>query len=556
MSKQKSIQEILGKLEKDIIVVDLMLAKLQNKINPSRLFEPPQFKAEWSKNGWKVTLVKREEQSHYTNVSSRASYHKEEFESNVNEDLQSFQSVADEIQAGSPLLAIDNLGGPQRQLVQSPDKFYVNKSNSRIFIKVDEETQAADGNWGSDSADSDEGNKVVRNYLVRHDLIDEEASNARVIEVAFETTFCLLTDIPQEVMKRVEELIGSDTEEAEAEMDGLIGPYLTNDFASGACGDGYSAPKTKFDYVYNPTESDVSKAARKRREFFMILFGKASAVSTTAELYGTDKKGFYDEIRDMYNHDKQLNADWSTHGDDSASELAREKYIKRWWDTKRGNQKKLDAYLWLIFDRKANTTDPVYHPDTGALVKERKRYDDAYWMQRRTKALKYLFLTNKQWNAVYGVLNNTKRRIKASYNPDDVSLEARDKIRASWKQIETIDDLKQHIAKAQTRVVKDNGIVEFSVIDFLSMADEADWRKSCARKRKHFIKGLMESRFLEDKIKEVEDTDAKEVSVSCPHIGCGCMAIGQSSRAIFNDGTSRNFVECEGCSQVVWLPNK
>lgn len=395
----------------------------------------------------------------------------------------------------------------------------------------------------------------------------------------------------------------------ERALDKAINHYITTPFNSPLCGRGYSAPRRKHLYIPIQRESDLAEAATERIERFNALFGEAAQCSTQLDLFGPlvrDKRpvvngepnknygttsrpgGFYGKIREMHNHDKALFQRWSiedytTHDGifvRSAFNQARKEFIDTWREKKQGDEESLRIALWAWFDRKQGKTPAIYSDDEEKkLIKPAKNWKDSIWRQRRTTALKELFLTKRQWDAIYKMLSIVRNRIKLQAEITKERTNTLAILADVFKKIDNLFDLRVYIRWALKReFIHETTISRIrksfrtnqdipvysgpkvntydfkpSLIDRISILDEMRWKRSCEKKRRYLEQRLFIFNRISESIKSTLPTDLPEEATTCYDPKCANTVIGKPEYAELENGKGLLFITCETCGEPVWL---
>lgn len=392
----------------------------------------------------------------------------------------------------------------------------------------------------------------------------------------------------------------------EQALDREFSSVLTTSLNSPYCGHGYSPPRRMYSFIDTPRSSDLTEAAEERKEFFFEMYGEAASCDSMNDLFGplvrdpkTGKNhrpgGFMGKIRSMYGHDKELAQLWSifdkTDKDGNVTEqsefnIQRAAFIRKWRDEERGDEEKLRTAVWAWFDRVAQTI-PEVRDENGRITKPSRKYRDSIWRQRRTRALKDLHLTRKQWDSVYEMVGIARQRINGELKKRDETLEL---LRKHFKRINNLQDLRSYMKWAEKRrflkklqfdgwTKKTNG--EFALdkdneripklrseptyklkndkydgsskLDRISVYDEWKWRKSCAKKRRFLTDQLVISHELREQVRYTKATELPEQALACTDPRCNCMAIGSPVWCEIEDGKGLLGVPCDGCKEVVWM---
>ena len=395
-------------------------------------------------------------------------------------------------------------------------------------------------------------------------------------------------------------------------IDQIAGRELCNKLDSPYVGHKYTPPRRKHEFIVNGQESHLAEAARKREEFFFTLMAEATSCKTMEDLHGpiitetyTDTwtgeiltkngrpGGFCGQIRGMYQHDRDLARKWSINKDDytsntqttesikkpqdenkedSAFSIQRTKFIKKLRDENKDEETiRKSVFAW--FDRKAGIVEPVY--ENGKLIKEGKRWKDSIWRQQRTDALKDLFLTKAQWNAIYKMINIQKERIKLNIQSNNKEKKAIEILQKHFERITNLQDLmtyrqwaekRHYIYRAEytkwtdehkrkrQRMTRKWNTYDFnrSMIEYLSTNNATRWWNALIKKQRYLQGRLALFNKLEDSILSIENTNMEEVSIVCPYPKCERMAIGIPKFAEFQNNKGHLFVECD-CGKKVWL---
>jgi len=368
----------------------------------------------------------------------------------------------------------------------------------------------------------------------------------------------------------------------EQALDRTISGQLTYSLNSPYCGHKYRQPRRMHEFIRTPKDSAVVVAAEDRLKFFHQTFGEAATCDSMSDLHGKavidDRKeaneqpnpnfgrhhrpgGFMGKIRGMYQHDKELAQAWSIYDktdkdgkvtQKSAFNQAREEFIREWRDEQKGDEETLRSTLWAWFDREAKEVEAVYDEKTSKLVSSSRRYKDSIWRQKRTRALQDLFLTRKQWDAIYTMVGIAKTRLKLTKNPTKERREVLDELAKYFKDITNLYDLRSYMQWAQDRTVTKSGTVFLCQLDKISFIDESKWRQSCAKKRNYLTGRLVLFYQLREQVKSSQTTNLPELYLACSDPECNCMAIGHPEWFEIEDKEGLLGIKCDGCGKIVW----
>lgn len=315
----------------------------------------------WHRNGWRAKKLDA------FPTSIKSSYVSERFEATTCGEAALLQQVQDAIQTGSPLASIDALPTPLRDMLQSPYDWHL--TSGKLFRIVHPETQAKDGQWGSDASEIDidvlDDTKSTCQLLLEQCGIiedcDEETAadllgalyendNSELIDTSIytreDTDVNYLAENPQILStlpiptldKQVEDAVRAIyaeyrniTEQATTNkelsflrstlykrLNELVSPYLTYPLNSPFCAHKYSPPRRQHVFIQRDVISPVIDASEERWTFFWDLFKQVLSVTSEVgganSLYGPYKQsgqGFYGLIRNMSSHDTLLKTEWS-----------------------------------------------------------------------------------------------------------------------------------------------------------------------------------------------------------------------------------------------------
>jgi hypothetical protein len=405
--------------------------------------------------------------------------------------------------------------------------------------------------------------------------------------------------LPDNVLARIhdiraeyEQLISKARSENEKELvtlyyeqalDKAVNAHLTYPINSPFCAHRYQPPRRMHRFIPTPKDSEVSAAAEERVRFFYQLFGEAASCESMDDLHGPvsidsrttidslpnpnyGKKhrpgGFMGHIRSMYQHDKELALAWSIHDKvdkdgnlirQSALNMAREKFIREWRENQKGDEEALRVALWVWFDREARDVAAVYDERTGRLISSAKKYKDSIWRQKRTKAFQDLFLTRMQWDAIYSMVEIIKQKLKIEFTTEPHERHQTMELLAEYfSKVTNLADLQSYERWASKRRIS-NGKVTPSKLDKISVLDEAKWKQSCVKKRRHLVGRLVLYNQLRAQVKSSKNTKMQDVALVCPDPKCNCMAIGQPVWYELEDNCGLLGVPCDGCGKVIWM---
>ncbi len=410
----------------------------------------------------------------------------------------------------------------------------------------------------------------------------------------------------------------------EQALDREVGTEITTRLNSPYCGYGYSAPRRHHAMIKLPEVRDISEAAEERIAFFYQLFGEATSCDSRNDLFGSyvvdpltgqgsRPGGFVGKIRGMYHHDKALWAKWSLHDlvdrktgeiiHRSAFSIAREQFIREWREEEKGDEEKLRVAVWAWFDRKEKII--LGERDaSGKITQKFKRYKDSIWRQRRTQAFKETYLTKKQWDAIYKMIDIVKKRINVQLGSSQDRRKVLDLLAKHFTRITNLEDLRAYKAWAQKRrfrkkyetygfakkvdgslvtdkdgnhIPKQRSVPTYdfipSMLDKITVLDETKWRKSCAKKKRHLIGREVLYRQLRTQVNAVRETTLEEIAISCTHHKCmteeelqrqrdnpavhvqviPAMAIGRPKFYEIKNGKGLLGLECDQCERIVWM---
>jgi hypothetical protein len=292
----------------------------------------------WTKDGW------TRHSSTITTSTIQKCYEQTNFDGpETVSDIGLITRAYNQIQVGSIGLEFDQLPGPVKQLLYSPDVWHISPGG-KLFRVIDEIEQVKEfGEWGSDHddvEDNDSEEEIVsatRLFLEQSGLADAESlcsetadalctvvSGSMYFNPASEeedresiipppaTETQPFPSLPKEIELQVENITkefkehqtlikqnpeGRKPEEVseilealahayERRIDELIRPILTLSLSSPYCGRGYRSPQRKYSFIPIQQPSRVVNAAEERDKFFYKLFGKASSCRSREDLFG------------------------------------------------------------------------------------------------------------------------------------------------------------------------------------------------------------------------------------------------------------------------------
>ena len=442
---------------------------------------------------------------------------------------------------------------------------------------VGEEDETADDNYDTDDT-------YVTQFVEPTPIVPQISDSVlEQIQSVRDEYLGLLADVKDEKEQEVLMLT------MEQKIDSIASRELCNKLDSPYCGYKYSPPRRKHEFIISGQESHLTEAAARRVKFFYDLMSEATSCKSTEALHGPiveeiyidewtqEEKvrkgrpgGFMGMIREMYQIDKELACTWSMNGPESEFNVQRQEFIRALRE-KGKDEETVRKSTWAWFDRVQGTVPAVYKD--GRLVQESKKWKDSIWRQKRTEAMKDLYLTKAQWNAIYKMVGIQKERIKLNYHTDENERKAIDILQKHFKRIETLKDLsayrkwakkREFIYKSEYKTYIDEdgkerkqlvskwNTYDFkrSVVDYLSTKNANRWWKGLLRKKKYLENKLALFNKLDESIKSVEDTGI-EASLVCPYSNCDNMAVGNLIFAKLEDDKGHLFVECE-CGKKVW----
>ena len=377
-------------------------------------------------------------------------------------------------------------------------------------------------------------------------------------------------------------------------IDQIAGRELCNKLDSPYCGHKYSQPRRKHKFILPGRTSHLTEAAQEREKFFYTLFSEVSSCTNKDTLFGkiveetilvngepTVKRGrpggFMGKIRGMYQHDKELAIKWSinnTEDNESAFTKQRKEHIRKLRETGK-DEESVRKSTWAWFDREATAIKSKYDEKSGKLISPSKQWKDSIWRQQRTQALKDLFLTKAQWNAIYEMVNIQKARMTLNTTTDKNEQKTQKILSKHYKRIETLSDLniyrrwaekRKFIFHQQYKEYKDDkgrtrrrltgnwNTYKFqkSMLDYLSTTNATRWWKTVIKKQRYLQSRIVLFHKLDNAVESTHKTELPEAFVTCPHPQCEQMAIGQPRFANFKDDKGHLFVQCN-CGRKVWL---
>lgn len=620
--------------------------------------------------GWKRIPIKQSEAEYYK--SKPNIFREQEFGRKIRNEMDIFRAIQEDIQIGTDKDKIDELPNSMRQLLFCSAEWHVSKAN-KLFRIEDPESQARDGEWGSDTDDADtdailERSSTTRLFLEQSGIIEPEEDSTRVSDILGSIELgennnkevlsagygnridvnvdlasispeeaailsmdeelssddgpeldnttdteeyhlkdprmvnCALPSIPIYVMEKVNILtnefnvfkknIKDEAEKTQLELlyenavDKEINPYLTGSLNSPFCARGYSAPRRKHTYIDVGRVSDVAEAADGRKTFFIELFKEAADCSSYEELFGVqNKEGFFGKIRNMNAHDRELSNKWSMIDrlDKkenlilSALTIAKLEYISK---KRKENidEESIRSSIWALYDREAGEVPELRDRNTGKIIREKRKWKDSIWRQQRTEAMQELFLTVKQWDAIYKICNIIKIRIKMEKGYSETRNQILQEMKTDFIKAKNLADLNAHMIKVEsrkfiysdgqsdTRTMKNGKSIpvfkgqkyntykfEKSMIDKISILDELLWRKSCARKRKYLIQRIFIFKAIDKNVVEITESGLGEMSATCYKPKCVAVTFGIPQFAKVDKDNGYLFIECEDCKCKIWL---
>jgi hypothetical protein len=555
----------------------------------------------WTKNGWSKHTATPHEAAEISKPSVHISHGAEDITWPKYNEMSIISDVWDEIQYGPVGIQIDELPHPLRMIVESPYDWHIH--GTRLFRTVDPITQAVVyGEAGTDIEDRDpdaDGNTITRRFLELAGIIDEDTPSSDIMDLfdsssgvyadvdinrvsngvvcnepddedestedSYENTCAPCIPLPSSAIDEVHDLRETcqNEEEFEQRLDKVVRNHLTS-INSPLCGYGYSAPRKRYTYISVPRLHTGVQAATERTRFFYTLFAQVCACDSLEDLYGplcmnengkfSRNGGFIGSIRNMYNHDKELLNKWSikdiVREDGSIQKSALTTERDTMIDSLRAlntDEETIRKYIYSEFDRVANNRPAVYSMDRK-LVKPSKSTKNSKWLAKRSEAFEELFLTRAQWKIIYDMAKHIKLRVRDKINPATrkATLEM---LAEEFRGITSISELHDYMARSQKRHIADKLVL--SKLDNISVIDESQWRKSCAKLKRHLIGRLALYSSLRESIKSSKPTNLPEMSIPCPDPRCDSMAIGIPVWHEIQDGLGLLGVPCE-CGKVVW----
>ena len=544
----------------------------------------------WTHEGWITKDAEKDDIQQLNYIRQRIPYEQPDFSRKSKcDDISLLEQIQEGIQIGSAFDKIDRLPNMLRMMFEAPDVWYVTKGN--LFKIVDPITQAkVNGEWGIDLTNADSVKKSIArsflemegiasfddedlmedmittqdaevhtsknyrskgsiNWMSEEDEEDEDSSEfykdpVAVLELSKESE-----EIFQAAKQRYKDRLEVSNTEQEKELALLMfeqeldhNKSFSNELVlrmdSPFFSDGYQQPRRRYEFIFIDQESDISIAAQDRERLFSDLFAEAGFCKTKADLLGPINsngqrdynKGFYGQIRPMYQHDKDLNSKWSLKDREdkdgnlieSAFNKDRKAYILKWRDENRGDEESLRSSVWYLFDRVQEETSAQY--ENGKLIKGRKNYKDSVWRQKRTQALCELNLTVAQWTSVYALLARVNKRIELNYKTSEEEQKTITLLGKYFKLIETLEDLRAYRRWAERRrwiykkVILKEWRDEFGIqrsswkrvntykfipskLDCLSIVNTGRWWKSLMKK---------EHQLIQEKRKEKENESSNK----------------------------------------------
>lgn len=363
---------------------------------------------------------------------------------------------------------------------------------------------------------------------------------------------------------------------AELEIDKIIYHELVNGLNSQYNAFGYTPPKIRWKYVWNPgTNTDYSDAAEERITRFYSHFNQITKCYNMDQLFGklefTDEGpkrngGVYGKLRELFQEDKDLHDKWSIHDIyDNNNQL-----IKRSsFNTQRQERYKelsdqgkdegtIRKILWYQFDKKKIIIPAVYKE--GKKIKDKVFISDSWWRQERTDAMMQLNFTSKQKAALWEATQWMKEKFKLEDNK-----ELADKINQAFAEIKTLNTLKifkdwLYDRKQGYKEIYENNILKsrkpnykFSkaIIDRLSIRQTKRIETYLAKREQHIkarnIMFLKLEKLSKDNIGIT--TDKSEVGAECYFCG---RWVSEIPKQITINSKDYLYVPCD-CGKKVWL---
>jgi hypothetical protein len=120
-----------------------------------------------------------------------------------------------------------------------------------------------------------------------------------------------------------------------------------------------------------------------------------------------------------------------------------------------------------------------------------KTIEESVWRQRRSEAFQELHLTKAQWNTIYKQLAIQKRRLMMGENLTQDRQDAYNKLRAYFKDCETIADLNEFKALAYEQRIESDGTISVpSLVDRISFGDERRIIIAIAQKQREIFEKI------------------------------------------------------------------
>jgi hypothetical protein len=426
----------------------------------------------WSRNGWNSS-----EKQVKNGFKNKLPYIRPEFD--FGEEKTPISLLKDTTPE-----TVDDLPMALRYVYESPTEFYITP-DAKLMKIVDPITQVYKYNeFGNNSSEQDDDYKEdLRKIAQYYEEIIMEQNQEDQVEIA-------RLAFQQEVDRLFD---GEETSEFNTER--------------------YTAPNTRFEFIFDQKISTLSSAREKREDFFINLFKEVSDCNMTT-LYGPidpieGKRCFEDgvmgRISAMYHHDKEICQEWSVYDTyDKEGNLVKEsalnqqvrEFVLDWRENNKGCEESLRRQLnWRFLN--TNEVIPPEYDDNGDLIQPTIKIKDSRFHRQRGKAMEELFLTKAQWAGIYQLLDLIKSNNNRHYKTDE-ELDAEIILVKGLEKCQSLEDLGHYRYQSEKRnfIYKVNpdgtktNTYKFipSLVDQLNSFNQIRWWNLVVQKHRELLK--------------------------------------------------------------------
>lgn len=365
--------------------------------------------------------------------------------------------------------------------------------------------------------------------------------------------------------------------EVEKEVTKVAYHEIVNRLDSPWCAKGYTAPKVRWDHIWNPNnDTSQTDAAEARDRRFWRFVDKITKCKNMDQLFGKIQYtedgpgrdgGVCAELRRLSTEDKDLLEAWSSYDrydtegnlvQKSALTIEKESFYEK-MRSKGKDEETIRKMAWHKFDREAKKTPPVY--ENKKLTVERKSISDSPWKASQKEAFKELNFTSAQRSSLWDLVKAMKKKFKQADN-----LELKDRINKAFAAVKTLDNMKvfkQWLYNRKCGYIettnkegkvfrKKNYKLTPAIIDRLSISQTKKIEAAINRKEKKLTKQLKHFRHLEVISEGIPELLTNEPKTEAECYLCGRWLHDSPRLAIINPNTTYKFIPCD-CGKKVWI---